>query len=141
MAANRNIHPRQFGGEVSREGKPKRAHPTQAAAQAVADLHKEKYGTIATTYQGRDNQWYVTTDRQATADAQRSDENKRRVERMVELQLPRVASDIRTRRVVHVGTRQNTANMLAAMNPKSPLHGAYLKWVADHPLSQPGALG
>lgn len=141
MAATRNIHPRQFGlagpVEYSREGAPKRPHPTREAAQAVADQHTAKYGTVAKPYQGRDKQWYVTTDRRATADAQYSEQSKRRVERMVSLQMPIVASDVQTRKVKHVGTGQSLETKLTAMNPKSPLHGQWQKWVANHPMNQP----
>ena len=122
--------------EFSRFGKPKKPYPTKAEADRVAALHTEKYGTVAESYLGRDRQWYVTTNRSATADLK--DAERRR--NIAERRAPLVASDIHTRKVIHVGTVGDVTARLNATRPESPLHGQFLKFVAArNPRFPPGS--
>lgn len=128
----------QFG-EYSRSGKPKKAYSTQAEAAKVAALHLQTYGTIAKPYQGRDKQWYVTTDRAETASKNVAEDLRRREEAKNSLTAPIIASDIKTREERHVGTGLSHILMVGGMSKDSPRHEQYLDWVVRLNRSRPWA--
>jgi hypothetical protein len=121
------LSPSQFRPvEFSRSGKPKKPYSTKEEADRVASLHTEKYGTVAESYLGRDRQWYVTTNRRATADF-RDAERRRNI---AEMRSPLVSQDLHTRQFRHTGSGATVAAKVASMRPESPLHGQFLRFVA-----------
>lgn len=115
----------QFRTEYSRSGKPKKAYPTKEAAQAVADLHGQKYGTVAAPYfSHQTGMWHVTTDRAATADKKITDQ----IRSKAAVFEPIEASDVRTGEIRHTGTGVSVIHKLAGMRPEHPRHQDWVEW-------------